>query len=127
MNKVRKMIAVALVVLSVFSVSAVAFASSYTFNNKLIYGGPSQNIVTLRRERSINIEQRVDKVRMNGQSGWKLRGYSNGQACTAVTTIGGTGNWLANFISYPTYVAFYESIASSSSAAYLSFDGTVYA
>ena len=127
MSRLQKIIATVLVALCIIGYSSMALASRATFTNKRIYGGSSQSITSLARERSINIEQRVDSISWNGQSGWKFRGYSNGQPCTALTTITGTGNWLADFISYPTVVSFRESINSTSAADYLSFNGIVYA
>ncbi|MBD5560213.1 MAG: hypothetical protein HDQ87_07655 [Clostridia bacterium] len=128
MNRLRKTMATLLVALCIIGCSSVALASRVTFTSKRIYGGASQSVATLARERSINIEQRVDYVNWNGQSDWKFRGYNGGEACTELKTIPstGVGNWLADFTKYPSAVTVRESIRSSSPSDYLIFSGILY-
>lgn len=129
MKKTTKLMAMMLAVVMLCSVFATtAFASSTKFTDKRVYGGPSQTITTLTRQRSYNIEQKVTAIIWNGQSSWKVRGYSHtsGAACTDLSTITGVGSTLANFTTKPATVQIKNSIASTSSTAYLTFSGTVY-
>ena len=128
MKKISKLLAVVLTLSMLFAFSTVAFASKTDFSNKRIYGGPSQTITTMTRQRNYNIEQKVTSVQWNGQSSWKVRGYSqsSGAACTELSTITGVGSTLADFISKPATIQVKNSIASTSSTAYLTFSGIVY-
>lgn len=128
MKKSRKIIVMVVVVVLMLAVASTAFASSMTFEWYPVYGGPSQAIVTLARQRSYNIEQRVDGVAWNGQGSWKVRGYSQatGSSCTGITSLTGTGNFLADFTSKPVNVTVKNSIASSDPSRYLEWSGIVY-
>ena len=94
------------------------------------FGGPSQQLTTEIRSRTNNVQLSVTWVNLNGQSGWRFRGYEHGSAgstCTALSsTISGTGVYTANYTSLPAVVTVNSSIASSVASNYLIFDGTLY-
>ena len=128
MKKSTRIIVMVLVVVMVLAVASTALASSQTHSNRKIYGGPSQSVMWATRDRSVNIEARVDSLVKRSQSNWRMRGYStsSGTACTVLSPeIVRTGNWLADFTSYPSGVNIKMSIASSSSSDYLIFSSGV--
>ena len=128
MKRSIKVVTIVVVLILIMSVASTAFASSTTFSKCKVYGGPSQTICTMARQRNINIAEKVTGVTWHGQSGWKLRGYSQstGVACTELKSITGTGSCLANFTFKPATIQVKNSISSTNSTSYLEFSGIVY-
>lgn len=129
MKKLAKLTSAVMALVMIFALASTAFASSKTHTNRKIYGGPSQSVMSATRDRSINIEARVDSWVKRSQSNWRMRGYSGGTStpCTELSPeIVLTGNWLADFTTYPSSVTIKMSIASTSASDYLIWSGVTY-
>lgn len=127
MKKLRRVFAAITVVVMLFALASTAMASRLEHTNREIRGGPSQSVMVASRDRSINIEARVDSWIRRSQSNWRMRGYYGANACTELSPeIVRTGNWLADFISYPDAVNIKMSIASTNYSDYLIWSGITY-
>ena len=128
MKKSLRIVVIAMSIIMILGIASTAFASSTTFKWKKVYGGPSQAMCTMARQRNYNIEQKVTGVTWHGQGGWKLRGYNQatGASCTTLTSITGANSFLANFTHKPTNVVVKNSISSTSLGDYLEWNGTIY-
>lgn len=126
----KKLIALVLALTMVMAFAAPASALSRPFTHKYVFGGPSQPITTEIRSRSTNVLLSVTWVDLNGQSGWRFRGYEHGGAnstCTALSnTISANGSYIASYTSLPAVVTVKSSITSSVASDYLIFNGTLY-
>ncbi len=129
-KNMKKLISLILVLAMVMAFAATTYALDKSFEDKYVFGGPSQQLTTEIRSRTNNVQLSVTWVNLNGQSGWRFRGYEHGSAgstCTALSsTISGTGVYTANYTSLPAVVTVNSSIASSVASNYLIFDGTLY-
>lgn len=121
----KKMLIVVLAVVLVFAFATTAFAGYASYSSKKVFGGSSQEFTTDIRSSTSQILLSVSSVTWNGQSSWKMRGYSHqdGSACTALSDPLAAGSNTVSFTSLPAVVTVKTSIASSVYSDYLYFSG----
>lgn len=124
----KKLLVLVVAVILVFSFATTTFASTTTLNSTEVFGGTSQELTTDFRDRTSNMCLNVSYIIWNGQTGWKIKGYSHydGTASSALISITGTGNYYSTYTNYPQTMTVKTSIASSLYYQFMMFDGTLY-
>ena len=129
-SRLGKMMILVLAIVTVFAFSTTAFASwDISWTNKHITGGNSQIVGTYTRSEPNSMDVDVTSLTLNGQSGWKFRGYlaGTGTKATELQSMYTTAYYCADYTTTK-YVSMdmKMSIASSSTSDYLIFSGDLY-